>query len=62
MDGVLPTFLGTSTISAANVWLSLAGFVIFYTALAVVEIYLMTRMIRRGPDGLGYWPEPLPGS
>ena len=62
VDGVLPTFLGTSTISAANVWLSLAGFVIFYTALAVVEIYLMTRMIRRGPDGLGYWPEPLPGS
>jgi len=56
IDGVLPTFLGVSATSAANVWLSLTGFVVFYTALAVVDVYLMIRMIRRGPDGLGYWP------
>jgi hypothetical protein len=24
--------------------------------LAVVDAYLLTRTIRRGPDGLGYWP------
>jgi hypothetical protein len=24
--------------------------------LAVVDVYLMVRMIRRGPEGLGYWP------
>jgi cytochrome d ubiquinol oxidase subunit I len=53
---VLPTFLGVSTTSAGNVLLSLTGFVIFYTALAVVDVWLMLRMIRRGPDGLGYWP------
>jgi len=57
IDGLLPTFLGVSTTSAANVWLSLMGFVLFYTGLAIVDVYLMVRMIRRGPDGLGYWPQ-----
>jgi cytochrome d ubiquinol oxidase subunit I len=56
VDGLLPTFLGVSAIPASNVVLSLTGFVVFYTALAVVDAYLMARMIRRGPDGLGYWP------
>ncbi len=54
VDGVLPTFLGVSPTAAGNVWLSLIGFVVFYTGLAVVDIFLMTRTIRRGPDGLGY--------
>ena len=36
--------------------LSLSGFAMFYSALAVVDVYLLVRMIRRGPDGLGYWP------
>ena len=57
IDGLLPTFLGVSTRSAATVWMSLLGFVVFYTALAAVDVYLMVRMIRQGPDGLGYWPE-----
>jgi cytochrome d ubiquinol oxidase subunit I len=57
IDGLLPTFLGVSTTSATNVWLSLLGFIIFYTSLAAVDVYLMMRMIRQGPDGLGYWPE-----
>jgi cytochrome bd ubiquinol oxidase subunit I len=56
IDGLLPTFLGVSTTSVTNVWLSLTGFVVFYTALAIVDVFLMTRIIRRGPDGLGYWP------
>jgi cytochrome d ubiquinol oxidase subunit I len=56
IDGVLPTFLGVSTRAAGNVIASLTGFVVFYSALAVVEVFLMVRMIRRGPDGLGYWP------
>jgi cytochrome d ubiquinol oxidase subunit I len=57
IDGVLPTFLGASPVPAGSVALSLGGFVIFYSALAAVDVYLLTRMIRRGPDGLGYWPE-----
>jgi cytochrome d ubiquinol oxidase subunit I len=56
VDGVLPTFLGVSRTGIGNVWLSLLGFVIFYTALAVVDVFLLARTIRRGPDGLGYWP------
>jgi cytochrome d ubiquinol oxidase subunit I len=40
----------------ANVVLSLSGFAIFYSALALIDVYLLVRMIRRGPDGLGYWP------
>ena len=58
IDGLLPTFLGVSTTSAANVWMSLLGFVVFYTSLAAADVYLMLRMIRLGPDGLGYWPAP----
>jgi cytochrome d ubiquinol oxidase subunit I len=61
IDGLLPTFLGVSTTSAANVWMSLVGFVVFYTTLAAVDVYLMMRMIRQGPDGLGYWPERAAG-
>jgi len=34
---------------------SLAGFVLFYTALAVVDVMLMRKYIRKGPDGLGMW-------
>jgi len=57
IDGLLPTFLGVSTRSAGTVWMSLIGFVVFYTSLAAVDVFLMMRMIRQGPDGLGYWPE-----
>ncbi len=56
VDGVLPTFLGVSRTAVGNVWLSLVGFVIFYSALAAVDVFLLVRTIRRGPDGLGYWP------
>jgi cytochrome bd ubiquinol oxidase subunit I len=56
VDGVLPTFLGVSRTSVGNVWLSLTGFVIFYSALAIVDAFLLVRTIRRGPDGLGYSP------
>jgi cytochrome bd ubiquinol oxidase subunit I len=50
IDGVLPTFLSVSSVPASNVWISLAGFVLFYSVLACVEVYLMVRTIRLGPD------------
>jgi cytochrome bd ubiquinol oxidase subunit I len=56
IDGVLPTFLGASPVPASEVWLSLSGFVVFYSALAVIDVFLLRRTIRRGPDGLGFWP------
>jgi cytochrome bd ubiquinol oxidase subunit I len=54
IEGVLPTFLGASAVSATHVMLSLAGFIVFYPALLAVDVFLMRRMIRQGPDGLGY--------
>jgi cytochrome d ubiquinol oxidase subunit I len=50
IDGVLPTFLSVSSVPASNVWISLAGFVVFYSVLAVVEVFLMVRAIRLGPE------------
>ena len=50
IDGVLPTFLSVSDIPAADVQISLVGFVIFYSALLIVELFLMLRTIRRGPQ------------
>ena len=55
IEGILPTALGVSSVSTAQVATSLAGFVLFYTALAVVDVMLMRKYIRRGPDGLGMW-------
>jgi len=49
IEGVLPTFLAVSSISAANVWTTLIGFVLFYSTLAVVDIYLMLKTVKAGP-------------
>jgi cytochrome bd ubiquinol oxidase subunit I len=51
IEGVLPTFLAVSSISAANVWITLIGFVVFYSTLAVVDVYLMVKTIKAGPAG-----------
>jgi len=51
VEGRLPTFLGTSSLASTDVWISLIGFVLFYTVLAVVELFLMGKYIRLGPDG-----------
>lgn len=52
VEGILPTFMGASDISKGSVFTSLAGFVIFYSTLAVVELYLMVKYIKLGPDGM----------
>jgi cytochrome d ubiquinol oxidase subunit I len=56
IEGVLPTALGVSSVSATQVATSLVGFVLFYTALAIVDAVLMLKYARKGPDGLGMWP------
>jgi cytochrome d ubiquinol oxidase subunit I len=56
IDGVLPTFLGVSSTTSTQVIASLVGFVVLYTGLAVVDVLLMLRAIRSGPDGFGLWP------
>ncbi len=52
VDGLLPTFMGASTLEASSVVISLIGFVFFYSILAVIEVYLMVKYIRLGPDKL----------
>lgn len=52
VQGVLPTMMGTSSVSSGQILTSIAGFVVFYTVLAVVEVYLMVKYIRLGPDNL----------
>ncbi|WP_322867434.1 cytochrome ubiquinol oxidase subunit I [Aquicoccus sp. G2-2] len=49
VDGVLPTALSVSHLSIADLLLTLAGFMIFYTVLFIVEMGLMLKFIRRGP-------------
>ncbi len=51
--GILPTHLSVSNISVTNVWLSLAGFVVFYTFLLIIMVYLMVKYAKLGPASLG---------
>ncbi|MEP0153229.1 cytochrome ubiquinol oxidase subunit I [Pseudophaeobacter sp.] len=49
VDGVLPTAMSASHLSIADLLITLAGFVLFYTVLFVIEIRLMVKYIRKGP-------------
>ncbi|PCI07545.1 MAG: cytochrome d terminal oxidase subunit 1 [Gammaproteobacteria bacterium] len=49
---ILPTFLSASTLTVGDLYFSLAGFLIFYVFLIVVEIYLMMKFARLGPSSL----------
>jgi len=50
--GMLPTHLSVSSLSAANLYGSIAGFIGFYTLLLIVEMYLMFKYARLGPTAL----------
>lgn len=49
---VLPTHLSVSSRSVEDLYMSLAGFIGFYTLLLIVEMYLMIRFARLGPSSL----------
>ena len=49
IDGVLPTFLGVSSVSAAQVLFTLCVFILFYSALLVADVVLMRKYIVMGP-------------
>jgi cytochrome d ubiquinol oxidase subunit I len=65
ISGVLPTHLSVSSLEASQVWLSLAGFLFFYTVLLIIELYLMIKYVRLGPSSLGtgryHFESPPPG-
>ncbi len=50
---VLPTSLAASDLPAHDIWLSLGGFALFYTALLVADLYLLIKYARLGPASLG---------
>lgn len=63
VDGVLPTFLGASSLTTAQIWTTIAGFTLLYSALAVIEVRLMLLAIRHGPEGYTPWQprrDPVP--
>ncbi|WP_105190791.1 cytochrome ubiquinol oxidase subunit I [Pseudoalteromonas sp. T1lg48] len=49
---VLPTFMATSSLTFNDVLISLTGFIIFYTILAIIEVWLMLHFIKQGPSSL----------
>ncbi len=50
--GVLKTSDAVSkAVSNTQVWASLIGFTLFYGFLAVVDVYLLTKSAKKGPDG-----------
>ena len=49
IEGVLPTFEGVSSLHPTQMILTIVGFTALYGALAVVEVALMIKYIRRGP-------------
>jgi cytochrome d ubiquinol oxidase subunit I len=49
VEGVLPTFLGASSLTAPQIWTTIVGFTLLYGGLAIIEIGLIVRTIKRGP-------------
>jgi cytochrome d ubiquinol oxidase subunit I len=49
---VLPTSIAASSLTASDLIVSLSGFIIFYTILFIIEMYLMFKFARLGPSSL----------
>lgn len=50
---VLPVDLSVSSLSSTDLVFSIGGFILLYSALLVVDLWLMTRFARLGPSTLG---------
>jgi cytochrome d ubiquinol oxidase subunit I len=50
IEGVLPTAAAVSSLGASTVLLTICGFVLLYTVLIFIEMGLMLRAIRKGPE------------
>ncbi|MEN9391531.1 MAG: hypothetical protein RL017_829, partial [Pseudomonadota bacterium] len=51
--GILPTYLSASSLSLGDLVFSLTGFIVIYSILAIIEIWLMLKYIKLGPSSLG---------
>ena len=68
IQDVLPTYLATSSLSPVDVGISLLCFIGIYTVLLIIEMKMMVKAIKQGPeitepeeDGKGYPPLPPSG-
>ncbi len=50
IEGVLPTAVAVSSLGATTLLITIAGFVLIYTVLIVIEARLMLKAIRKGPE------------
>ena len=50
IEGVLPTAVAVSNLGVKTLLLTIAGFVAIYSVLLVIEIKLMLKSIRKGPE------------
>ncbi|WPZ15072.1 cytochrome ubiquinol oxidase subunit I [Nitratireductor rhodophyticola] len=50
IEGVLPTAVAVSNLGASTVLMTIVGFSLIYTVLFIVEMTLMLRAIRKGPE------------
>jgi cytochrome d ubiquinol oxidase subunit I len=68
IEGVLPTFLANSTLSAGALWTTIIGFTALYGVLAVIEVRLILAAIKHGPEtpaaepGRAPIPAAIPGA
>ena len=58
IEGMLPTFLGASSISVSQIVTTIVGFCLIYSVLAVIDVYLLAKYIKIGPYGeVSFLPE-----
>jgi cytochrome d ubiquinol oxidase subunit I len=50
IEGVLPTAAAVSSLGASTVLLTILGFAALYTVLIIIEMTLMVKAIRKGPE------------
>lgn len=50
IQDILPTFKGASNLMASNVSFSLIGFFVLYTVLIVIDVWLIIKQVKKGPD------------
>jgi cytochrome bd ubiquinol oxidase subunit I len=49
VEGVLPTFMGASSLTKSQIWMTIVGFTLMYGTLAVIEVKLLLKTIKKGP-------------
>ena len=52
IQDMMPTFIGTSNISAGNVQTTFIMFAVIFTLLLIAEIKIMLTQIKKGPEGV----------